>query len=179
MWNIALVVVVWVGICMPTVLRFINALKGLHVIKRIHTLQIASVKLVDYQHKKEEYVKASIAVVVVLCLAIYCMYVNNTLFRSLSYSIIFVLIIIHQIIGILWLLLVKKYGDYAYLTKESLASIDGEFTTKDCKFSVEKDLQEAGNMYVNIFKGKEERLFRFEVIEKPEEVIRIIENYDR
>lgn len=43
---------------------------------------------------------------------------------------------------------------YARLAKNCLASIDGEFTKENCKFSVEGELQEKEKMYLNVFKEK-------------------------
>lgn len=173
MWDV-LLVIVWGWFCFPMIVRFINTMKGYKKMKMIHNFGISSIKLVDIQHKKEEYLKTILFALFALGLAIYCIYVNRRV-KSVSFEIVFCFMIIHQILGITQLLFIKKHGEFAYLTKSFFVSIDGEFSKKDCKFSVEKNLQEKDSMYLTILKGKKEQLYRFEIIEKPEEVVQIIE----
>lgn len=175
MWEV-LLVVVWGWFCFPTVVRFINTIKGYNKIKMIHSYGIASVKLIDVQQKKEDYLKAILFALVALGLVFYCIYVNMRI-KSISFGIVFCFMIINQILGIIQLLIIKKYGEFAYLTKSFFVSIYGEFSQKDCKFSVEKNLQEKESMYLTVLKGKKEQLYRFEVIEKPEEVVQMIEEF--
>lgn len=59
---------------------------------------------------------------------------------------------------------------YAYLSKTSLASIDGEYIKKDCRFVLEKEAGKKNVMYLHVYKGKKEWLYRFQVLEKYEEV---------
>ena len=176
MWNIILVVV-WIWFCIPVITRFMNAVKGTNQIKMLHQLGHEAVKLVDFQHKKEDYVKSFVLLGGTLGLAIYCIYLNGTKIHSISWGIVFVIAFIHQIVALMWLLVVKKYGKYAYFTKASLVSVDGVFTKSDCRFCVEGDLREKEKMYLNVFQGKKEQLYRFEVVEQQEKVLQIIENY--
>lgn len=147
MWDV-LLVLVWGWFCFPMVVRFVNMMKGYNKIKMIHSFGISSVKLADFQHKNEEYLKAILIALVALGLVLYCIYMNRFV-KSISFGIVFCFMVVHQIIGMIYLLMVKKYGDFAYLTKSFFVSVDGVFLKENCKFSVEKNMQEKESMYLN------------------------------
>lgn len=171
--------------CGNAVWRLINYRKGYSRIRWIQKSGMDAAKLynVQYGHEKRVFFPVALLGLFVVGMCIYYAPAFWVFLRTRywSLSVYLILMFLGMLISCYLLFLNRKYGEYAYLTNSSLAAIEGDYRKDKCRFVLDMEMQngENGDKYLNVYKGKREVPLRFKLIEKEEEVSRIINEYYR
>lgn len=169
--------------CITTIWRLIDLWKGHLRIRWIQKSGINALKLYDMQYGREKrgFFLAMLIGILVVVLGIFC---SRRIFADLntaywSLSVYLILGILCMIIDLCMLLLIRKYGEFAYLTNSSLATMEGDFRKEKYRFTLDVEVQNGntGDKYLNVYKGKNETPWRYKLIEKEEEVERVIKEF--
>lgn len=178
MWEVICVAAgIFFGI--PIIKCFVNTMTGLNRINMMKKLGIPATRLLDLQHAKEDYVKSILFNFLSCIVMLYCIYVSISFLHSAILAFGSILICGNTIISTIQILLVRRHGKYAYLTKDYFVTINGECSKTKCRFSVEREVRDEGDMYLNVYKGDRERpiLYRYKIIENQDKVIQVINDY--
>lgn len=178
MWEVICVAAgIFFGI--PVIKCFVNTMTGLNRINMMKKLGIPATRLLDLQHVKEDYVKSILFNFLSCIVMLYCIYVSISFLHSAMLAFGSILICGNTIISTIQILLVRRHGKYAYLTKDYFVTINGECSKTKCRFSVEREVRDEGDMYLNVYKGDQERpiLYRYKIIENQDKVIQVINDY--
>jgi len=178
-----ILIVCCIYFCGTDIWRFLNSRKGYVRIRWIQKSGVDAVKLYNVQYSRakrlflpELLLRILIAVLLIPLVNLYLRYLK-TEYWPLTVCVL--LLLTSTLVNLYLVLLRRKYGEFAYLTNSSLATMDGDLKKENCRFVLDMEIQNAdrGDKYLNVYRGKSEVPWRYKLIEKEEEAVRIIHEF--
>lgn len=162
-----------------SVRTIIVMLGGYFELKKIKDMSFAGIRLGTISQSKQKRILLLVVAVLLIVLSGVVCYLVITRFFNIYYLLAFVLMFVTSWIDLLKAILLYCYCEECYLTETGIVTIGGVFKKDKCRFVLAEEIAERkrGAKYINVYKEKNENPYRFEIKEREDEVVEIINSF--
>ena len=168
---------IWLWIGIPVIIRFIETVNGISNMHKVREYRMRNVPVKLWSYDNGDIIKTFLILVLYVGIPFYFIFKYHLWFVNDMMTIAEIGLIVVNGLNVINFVLFIMYGKYSFLTPKFFASINADFVKEKCRFVIEQEQGENGRKFLHIYKGKKEQLFRYEIIERDEEVEYIISQY--